>query len=338
MRLFPILAVLCIAACTPKPSDAPSEEPAAATEAETAPTGDAPPADAEATDATPTEVAPTVTVADAGKEPQQVLRYQTSVGDTVQTQILIGSKVDAVVAVLRVGSPRTVLAYDTSFTTKSVDSNGDATIAFEVTNASKVDELPPGAKRPPQTDKDKASAKRLSEGSRMSGTFTRSAQGILNDFTMQAAGGGAPPLGVADAVRWAITEITPMLPSEAVGADAKWTTTQGLIQGGIAISQTTTVDLTKVTEAGVVFRVTSEQTAEAQRYTNATTGAEFDLQVMRGSTTGTLAWNLAELAPTAAAIDAEEEAGSEKPRPPGETRRASVVSTTARTIAIGDVK
>jgi hypothetical protein len=105
--------------------------------------------------------------------------------------------------------------------------------------------------------------------------------------------------------------MTPALPEEPLGQGAKWTVHEGITQGGIHVNQLTTMEIVKVEGNRVELATNVRQSAAPQLFKNPGTGATLNLSIvdgmgsLTGVASGSLTWDLTELAPRAVNVDAE---------------------------------
>lgn len=96
----------------------------------------------------------------------------------------------------------------------------------------------------------------------------------------------------------ALSEFTGAFPEDAVGLGAKWEIKESVNQGGIAISQTTTYQITSIANGQLELQFSQSQTAANQKVAVPTMpGMKTDLEKLNATTTGTVRCDLAKLAP-----------------------------------------
>jgi hypothetical protein len=161
-----------------------------------------------------------------------------------------------------------------------------------------------------------------------------SPQGAISDFELTKVSDGTPAVpSLVDLLRWSLGQMTPALPAEPVGVGAKWSAHESILQGGILVNQLRTFELVKVAGNRVELSVDLRQSASPQPYTNPMTGAKFELQGLNGIGSGSVGWDLSQLAPLTASIEANALDGAVF-RSEDQTRKASVAVHNQRTIEV----
>jgi hypothetical protein len=311
-----ILMSLSSLACSKKEAPAaPEPEQAAETETPPAAEGSEQAADpAEETPELPEELKgetpavgapPVVKVLEQGNEPRQALRFNVKPGFEQKVSAGVGFAIHAVVAVLGFRLPKRVVSYDLTMQAKKVEDDGTVRVAFTVEKASTDYEmLAEGQRAPLKTA--------LNATRKTTGSYALDPRGRMTDIEINV-----PPDArrmsheMVDNLRWALTQMTPAFPEEPLGQGAKWTVHQGIGQGGIHINQLTTMEIVKVEGSRVELAMNVRQSAAPQRFKNPGTAATLNLSIvdgmasLNGVASGSLTWDLTELAPRAVNIDAE---------------------------------
>lgn len=271
---------------------------------------------------------PLVNVLERGSEPRQELRWRVESGLEQPLTATLGIGVDAVIVLIRSKMPLVESAYDLTMRAKKVRKDGTVQVGFHVTGVEVV--VPEGAE-PKQTEAQKLA---MQERAKVVGSYTLSPRGGISDFKLVKASDGtqAGP-GLVDLLRWSLGQMTPALPSEPVGVGAKWSAHESVIQGGILVNQLRTIELVKVDGNRLELSVDLRQSASPQPYTNPMTGAKFELQGLNGTGSGTLGWDLSQLAPRTASFEANA-LDSAVFRNEDKTRKASVAVHNQRTIKV----
>lgn len=247
----------------------------------------------------PLDAPPTVIVLDQGKEPRQALRYATQRGFEQKLTADLGLSVDALIVLIRSKMPRTVVSYGLTMQAKEVNKDGTVRVAF------KVEVSPPATAAGTKPERTEAQERAPQQTTNFVGNYTLSPGGAMANFELAKALDGTPANPrVTDSLRWALVQMTPALPAEPVGPGAKWTVHESIIQGGIHVNQLRTIELVRLDGKRMELSVEVRQSATAQPYSNPLTGAKFELENLHGMASGSLTWDLGELAPRGANIEA----------------------------------
>jgi hypothetical protein len=305
MRWSIIVLISLALACSKKEATAPAEpEPAAETEAP--PSDEGAEATADPAEELPEELngdtpavgaPPVVKVLELGKEPRRALRLNIKPGFEQRLSVDVGYAVDAVIALLRFGSPKYVVSYDLTMRATKVEDDGTVRVAFTIDEASadligspdRVEQLKPV----------------LSTMRKVTGSYVLGARGHVTDIEMKVPSEDAiisPE--VADNLRWTLVQMIPAFPEQPVGQGAKWTVHAGIEQGGAQVNQLTTTEIVKLDQSGVELALAVQQTATPQRIRNPSTQQMLKLTTLNGSISGSLRWGFNELSPRAANLDA----------------------------------
>jgi len=271
---------------------------------------------------------PLVEVLEQGTEPRQKLRLSVKSGFEQTLTAQLGVAVDAVVVLIRSTMPLTISSYDLTTRAKKVRKDGTVQVGFKVNGVQVV--LQEG-EEPKQTA---AQSRAMQERAKVVGSYTLSPQGGISDFEVSKASDGtsAAP-GLVDVLRWSLRQMTPALPAEPVGVGAKWSAHESILQGGILVNQLRTIELVKLDGNQVELAVEVRQSAAPQPYTNPMTGAKFELQALNGIASGSLGWDLSQLAPLTAALKGDA-LDSAIFRNEDKTKKASVAVHNERTIEV----
>ena len=346
MRWSIIILMSLSLACSKKEAPA-APEPEQAAETETPPSaeGSEETADpAEETPELPEELKgetpaigapPVVKVLEQGKEPRQALRWNVKPGFEQKVSADVGFAIDAVVAVLRFGLPKYVMSYDLTMQAKKVESDGTVRVAFTVDKASTNWKAVGKEQRAPLKTALRATRK-------VTGNYTLGPRGRMTDIeTSIPPGAKRMSHEMVDNLRWALIQMTPAFPEEPLGQGAKWTVHQGIEQGGIHINQLTTMEIVKVEGSRVELATNVQQSAAPQPFKNPGTGATLSLSIvngvarLNGVASGSLTWDLTELAPRAVNIEADVIKGVRYDPHDGSTKQAVEVAVkTDRTVEV----
>lgn len=274
------------------------------------------------------EAPPLVKVLEPGSEPRQNLGWSVESGFEQTLTMEVGLAVDAVVVLIRSTMPRAVMSYELAMQAKKVRKDGTVQVAFKLDGAHPV-------QRYGETQKQTEAQKRaMQQRTNVVGSYTLSQQGAIGDFEVTKASDGMPANpGLVDSLRWAFGQMTPALPAEPVGVGAKWTAHQSILQGGILVNQLSTIELVKRDGKRVELAVEVRQSAGPQPYTNPITGAKFELLGLNGIASGSVGWDLSQLAPLTASIESTA-LDSAVFRNEDKTRKAGVAVQHNRTIKI----
>lgn len=315
-----ILVTLLSLGCTKKEPAASPEpaDPAAEAAAEAAPEAkaimddptmatdfnlaDLPPLPPELGGETPAvDAAANVLMMQTGSEPRRALRYDLAVGSEQKVTVELGMKIDAIVALLRTGKPLQTYAHDLTLrANKKKNPDGSVRVTFHVDATRPV--FPTGMVE--EVPAEQAAAVQKAHAIR--GSYVLGARGQVSEFqaVKQADGEPAAP-GKVDAFRWAIQQLTPVLPEEPVGQGAQWKVHEPIMQGGVHAQQLRTLDLVELEDSGAKLDVKVRQTAAPQPYTNPLTGASFQLESLNGVAEGSMTWSANAITPVSASIDAD---------------------------------
>lgn len=271
---------------------------------------------------------PLVKLLEPGSEPRQALRWTVKPGFEQALTARLGIGVDAVIVLIRSSMPMVEGDYALTMHAKKVRKDGTVQVGFSVTG---VDVVVPEGEAPKQTEAQMAA---MQERVRVVGTYTLSPQGAISDFELTKVSDGTPAVpSLVDLLRWSLGQMTPALPAEPVGVGAKWSAHESILQGGILVNQLRTFELVKVAGNRVELSVDLRQSASPQPYTNPMTGAKFELQGLNGIGSGSVGWDLSQLAPLTASIEANALDGAVF-RSEDQTRKASVAVHNQRTIEV----
>lgn len=349
MRWSTITILLLSLACTKKEASAPAEpEPAAKTEA-------APPAEAaeaevseqepqpasavlddelelpeELTGDTPAIGAPpTVHVLNPGQEPRQALRWNVQPGFEQKVSATVASSIEALIAVMMVRAPLYAVSYELSLRAKSLADDGSLHVEVTVDRATANLEGVGDAERAKQIET------ALGTLGKVRGRYVLGPRGQVTgaqlDIPPNAAGIAREMI---DNVRWAFVQMTPVFPEEPIGQGAKWTVHQGIEQGGVRVNQLATIEMVKRDGKRVELGLDIQQSAAPQSFENAGTMRTLDLTVLKGIASGSLTWDLGELAPQHARIEAETVKGVRHPPTKPDDKPVSSVIMTKRTVEV----
>lgn len=323
-------------ACSKKEAPAPAEpEQAAETETSSNDEGAEPTADPaeelpeELKGETPAIGAPPVIkVLELGKEPRQPLRWNIKPGFEQKVSVDVGYAVDAVIAILRFGSPKYVVSYDLTMQATKVEDDGTVHVAFT------IDEATTDAIGTPE--RGEQLKKGLSAMRKVTGSYVLDTRGQLTDILMKAPDLNTLSPEMVENLRWTLVQMTPALPEQAVGQGAKWTVHAGVEQGGAQVNQLTTTEIVKLDPSGVELALTVQQAATPQRFLNPGTQRMLKLTTLNGSATGSLSWDLNELSPRAANLDASAIKGVQH-RPNDRSKEpVGIIIKTDRTIHVAN--
>ncbi|KPK15133.1 MAG: hypothetical protein AMJ62_10320 [Myxococcales bacterium SG8_38] len=270
---------------------------------------------------------PVVELLEPGKEPRTVLRSKVAKGFEQKLTAEVGYALEAIVVIMKVASPRTLISYDLTMRARKIEDDGTVRVAFTVDRAAM------DASVSAETE-DAKSADQMKEMTRVTGSYAWGPHGGMTDLDIQAP----PDASVStqsriDGIRWALTQMIPAFPKEPVGEGAKWTVHEGVLQGGVHVNQLTTMELVKVKGSRVELALTVRQTAAEQPYTNPDTGASMTLLTLDGDVIGSLTWDLSELAPRAADIDLDLVTGTRQVQSDSK-RKVDIAVFTDRTVKV----
>lgn len=274
--------------------------------------------------------APTVEVIEPGSEPRTALRFSVAPGYKQDTAIELGYAVEAVVVVLAVRNPYYSVLFDLSMRTTKARAEGAIGVVFEVQGA----ELDLTG----QSDKRARRLEQALKGARkVSGGYTLSARGEIQDLTVQVPKGAIQEShDMADILRVALHQVTPVLPKEPVGAGATWTVHEGILQGGVKVNQLRTFELVSLNDGIAELKVAFEQSAARQSYTNPGKPMPLDLRTLNGDGEGSLAWDFAKLTPVGADLKSTDLRGiRQMVQRDGRPEAADVAAQAKRTVRIG---
>ncbi|MDH3726442.1 MAG: hypothetical protein OER77_02840 [Myxococcales bacterium] len=345
MRIFIMTLMLLALACSKKETSEPEQ--AGATEAPSS-TGDSPqtdePAVAEAlaeppplppallqAATPPLDAPPVIAILDQGAEPRQALRWQLKSGFEQKAQIKVGFTVKAVVMTLAVGDPDYVVTFDLTQRVQKVDPDGTLRVSVSVDDATMHPAVLKGDRRAEQF-KEALSAVKGSTGS-----YTMHPRGHVQDARIDMAAKKASRRAhdMLDNLRWALVQGTPTFPEEPIGPGAKWTVNRSALLSGMLVNQLTTLELVKRAGPQLVLKIGARQTAEKQPFTSPGTLEEMKLLTLNGVGAGTATWELTQLTPRSADIEAnvlkgvQQEVGRK-----GEKKRVQTAIGTTRTLLI----
>ena len=239
-----------------------------------------------------------IKVLELGKEPRQPLRANIKPGFEQRLSVDVGHAVDAVVAIMRFGSPNYVVSYDLTMRAKKVEDDGTVRVAFAIDEANTD---PIGS--PERVEQLKTV---LATMRKVTGSYVLGARGHVTDIEMKVSNNEDAMISpeIADNLRWTLVQMIPAFPEQPVGQGAKWTVHAGIEQGGAQVNQLTTTEIVKLDQSGVELALAVQQTATPQRFRNPSTQQMLNLTTLNGSITGSLRWGFNELAPRAANLDA----------------------------------
>jgi hypothetical protein len=272
---------------------------------------------------------PIIEVLDQGQAPRRALQWKVESGFAQKLSADVGFTIDAVVVVMRVGEAVYVVSYDLTLRAAKVASDGSVRVAYEVEDA-EVDLELVGEKRVERIKRALSSARELS------GSYTLGPRGRITDFEMSIPE-GTKRTGhdMADNLRWAITQMTPVFPEQPLGQGAKWTVQQGVLQGGIHVNQLTTFTIKKLEGERVELAMDQLQSAAKQTFQDPGLPINKQLNLLSGMANGPLTWKLSELAPGAADLGSGVLKAAEQPSTDPTKRPVEALIQTNRALQIG---
>ena len=262
---------------------------------------------------------PAVKLLESGAEPRQALRWNVKPGFEQKVSANIGFAVQTVLAVLTTDSPKTVLSYDLNMKAAKVKGDGTIRVTFkgEVWNTNRK-----AADR----------VERVGEPTKLTGSYELDPLGRITHVEIKAPSGATAASDFkVDTLEWALLLLTPAFPNEPVGRGAKWTVHEGVEQGGIHANQLRTIEVVRVEGNRVELDMNVRQAAAPQPFKNPGTGAMLQLGTASGVASGSLTWDLTELAPRVADIDSHMVKGA---RYGAGQKSADLVIRTNRTIEL----
>ncbi len=210
-----------------------------------------------------------ISLRDAGKEPRASLRYRLSVGDKQTIILRLAFRANNRP---RAAAPKTVImpGIKLVFHIEIVDAElGDrARYRFDLVESALTDVADAD---PTIVKMAKAS---LAKAQGLRGSAVVDSRGVIRDGTIEVPTELAPGMKIViDSIRNSMEQLTTPLPQEDVGVGARWEVRQTLVQGGIAVDQTTTFEL--VASRNGVLEVNGRLEQDASRQDVALEGAEF---------------------------------------------------------------
>jgi len=311
---FSILLLLSLSLACSKKDAAPPADPEQAANTESTPTAEGaggkdldpgdlgaemPPLPEDLEGDTPAANAPPVVkMLEAGEAPRKSLRWQIKPGFKQKVTADIGFAVDAIVSLLRLGSPNIVVSVELAMRATEVKGDGSARVGFEV---AKADINWRQISKQKRIERLKAALVALRK---VTGSYTLGSRGQVTDLEVSLpADATRDTHDMVDNLRWALAQMIPVFPEEPVGPGAKWTVQQGVMQTGALVHQLKTLELVKTQSDRLELTMTVRQTAATQAFQNPGTALPLKLTKLNGKANGSLTWDLAELAPRAARIE-----------------------------------
>ena len=229
-----------------------------------------------------------------GAEPRQELRLHPKAGDKQTASITLKSTVDTSMAGMpgqQVKAPTMKISYEA--TVKSVADNGDIGYEVLIKDAGVPDET--GAL--PQVVEPLKAA--LSGMQGLSGTGTVTSRGQSKGFDFKFPANASPTTrALVDQLKDAFVNITVSLPTEALGAGAKWERNEALKSQGATIDQTSDYELAPAEGEHMVIKSTVTQSAANQKVeVPAMQGMKLKLVKFTGKGTVTTTFGLGQLLP-----------------------------------------
>jgi len=303
MRWSIIILMSLSLACSKKEPAAPAEsEQAADTETPAAATPAKPVVELakELEGETPAAGAPPVlNVLERGQEPRQALRWNIKPGFEQKVSVKVGFSIDAIVAVLRVGDAEYVVSCELTMRAKKVEDDGTVRVAFAVDQAN--------TRKGTLWDNPRGNRLKLALATtrKVTGSYRLGPRGAISDFKMNVpSDANRSGHDMADNLRLALIQMTPTFPKEPLGQGAQWTVHESVNQGGIRVNQLTTMEIVKTEGTRVELAVNVQQSSAPQPFQNPGTALTLALLSSNGMASGSLGWDLTELAPHAANIEA----------------------------------
>lgn len=320
MRIFVVIAICLGLACTKKEAEAPADPAAEANAGTSEGAAEGTPTVESEEPATPAELpdelkgdtpdlnaAPTVTVTKAGDEPRTALRWTIEPGTTQTAVLNVDFSIEAVVMLLAVKAAPYTVSYDLGMSIGKPASNGATPIALTVNDA-KFDETAVTGK---QKDQIKAAAAAVRKAT---GSYEIDARGRITNLSLDMKPGSAKRLrdvpgstriakDLLDNLRWALGQLTPVLPEEPVGAGAEWKVHQAVSQGDLIVNQLSQYRIDEADDGKLEFAVGVDQSAEPQELNRLSAGTSLKLVSFMGEGGGTLAWEPSRLLPRVAEVD-----------------------------------
>ena len=127
-----------------------------------------------------------------------------------------------------------------------------------------------------------------------------------------------------------------MLPEAPIGAGAKWTVHEGIMQGGVHVNQLRTFELVSAKDGSAEIKVDIRQRAAAQPFENPGKPMPLQLEVLDGTGAGTLTWDLTKLTPRTAELQSQTLKGvTQEITSGGAKRKADSAVQSKRRVMIG---
>ncbi|MCA9515531.1 MAG: hypothetical protein KC635_11350, partial [Myxococcales bacterium] len=247
----------------------------------------------------------TVTVEEAGEEPRRPLRLALEAG--AEQRVAVTLELSMAMTVGEREMPKATLPKArlvVKVTVTAVDEAGGATYDLEIEDAGFDEELPDAAGVVARLEAGLAAMKGLR------GRGAVSARGVAQTAALPTPAGAGPEVAqLLAAFRQALAQLATPLPEEPVGAGARFLVTQQVTQGGLAVTQTTTLSLTSLDAAGFAADVTVTQAAEPGAGIAVEGGGKLTRFEGKGEGKTTVAFG--RLVPTAASSTVHTEAAGE---------------------------
>lgn len=280
------------------------------------------------TPAPPLSKPPVIEVLDQGEEPRRALGWKIKPGFEQKLSADIGFSIEAIVVVLRTREGAYTLTYDLNVRAEKVGADGSVRVAYEVDDAN-VNLKRVGEQRLERMKLAVTTARQIRGG------YTLGPRGRITDFEMKIPDGMTRTgHDMADNLRWALFQMTPIFPEQAVGEGAKWTVHQGVLQRGIRVNQLTTFKVVKLEGERVELTMEQLQSAAKQAFRDPGLPVTKQLTLLSATANGPLKWDLTELAPRAADLGSGVLKAAEQPSTDPKHRPLEVLIQSNRALQI----
>lgn len=322
--------------CSKKEAPPPAEPaPAAETEttgaggSETAATLELPPELQAATP--PLGDPPSLKLLEPGDKPRRELRWDVDPGLEQTLSIKLEFGIEAVIELLKVQSPDRSTIYKIKLRVKEVLPGGTIRVAFTI---DEVNAQYTTRAEPRQAKRLKAAVGTI-QG--LSGSYSLDPRGSVENVQIELPSGALTEAqDMVDNLKWSLSQMTPSLPKEQVGAGAKWTAHRGVQQSGVHVNQLSTMKIAKLEGTRLDIKTELQQSATPQTVRYPSTSEPLELVTYSAEGSGEVAWDLTELRPRTASMKSAvyKQSVYKKVYQGERAQRANIVSVTTRALTI----
>ena len=217
-----------------------------------------------------------------GSEPRRELRFTPEKGSKQTSVMTMDMQIS--MSIDGQSPPQQVMPAQEmtmEITVQDVDAEGDITYSFEYTEMRVIKD----PENPSPAEQAIENAIKPLTG--MKGTGVVNNRGFTQSATLDIPEGATPMIKqMLNGMKQAMRRLSSPVPEEAVGVGGQWTVTQSINANGIDLKQTSTHQITELTDEGFSMSVEVEQSAEPQQIKNPSLPANITMTLKSLKTTG----------------------------------------------------